>query len=164
MWRVFELGTFIVSIVGFLIIFWIIFHYGYKPFAGILEKRRLYVESQITDAEARKVQADTVLAEHQKMLEDARKQSKEILETARLRADEHMRSVIEAAEKESRRLLEEAREQMERERKETLDTVLQTASALTVQVAEKLLRNHVTQPVHEELEKEAETRLGELVW
>ncbi len=160
----FELGTFIVSIVGFLIVFWIIFHYGYKPFANILEKRREYVEAQITDAEARKVQADSVLAENQKLLEDARRQSKEILENARLRADEHMRSVIEAAEKESRRLLEEAREQIERERKETLDTVLQTASALTVQVAEKLLMNHVTEPVHAELEKEAEERLGELVW
>ncbi len=160
----FELGTFIVSIVGFLIVFWIIFHFGYKPFANILEKRREYVESQITDAEQRKVQADAVLAENQKLLEDARRQSKEILENARLRADEQMRSVIEAAEKESRRLLEEAREQIERERKETLDTVLQTASALTVQVAEKLLMNHVTEPVHAELEKEAEERLGELVW
>ncbi len=160
----FELGTFIVSIVGFLIVFWIIFHYGYKPFANILEKRREYVESQITDAEQRKVQADAVLAENQKLLEDARRQSKEILENARLRADEQMRSVLEAAEKESRRLLEEAREQIERERKETLDTVLQTASALTVQVAEKLLMNHVTEPVHAELEKEAEERLGELVW
>lgn len=160
----FELGTFIVSIVGFLIVFWIIFHFGYKPFANILEKRREYVESQITDAEQRKVQADAVLAENQKLLEDARRQSKEILENARLRADEQMRSVLEAAEKESRRLLEEAREQIERERKETLDTVLQTASALTVQVAEKLLMNHVTEPVHAELEKEAEERLGELVW
>ena len=160
----FELGTFIVSIVGFLIVFWIIFHFGYKPFATILEKRREYVESQITDAEQRKVQADAVLAENQKLLEDARRQSKEIQENARLRADEQMRSVLEAAEKESRRLLEEAREQIERERKETLDTVLQTASALTVQVAEKLLMNHVTEPVHAELEKEAEERLGELVW
>ena len=160
----FELGTFIVSIVGFLIVFCIIFHFGYKPFANILEKRREYVESQITDAEQRKVQADAVLAENQKLLEDARRQSKEILENARLRADEQMRSVLEAAEKESRRLLEEAREQIERERKETLDTVLQTASALTVQVAEKLLMNHVTEPVHAELEKEAEERLGELVW
>ena len=160
----FELGTFIVSIVGFLIVFWIIFHYGYRPFAKILDQRRMYVESQITDAEARKVQADAVLAENQKLLDDARRQSKEVIENARLRADEHMRSVIEAAEKESRRLLEEAREQIERERKETLDTVLQTASALTVQVAEKLLMNHVTPSVHEELEKEAEARLGELVW
>lgn len=160
----FELGTFVVSIVGFLIVFWIIFHYGYKPFANILDKRRQYVESQITDAEQRKVQADAVLAENQKLLDDARRQSKEFLESARLRADEHMRSVIEAAEKESRRLLEEAREQIERERKETLDTVLQTASALTVQIAEKLLMNHITAAVHEELQQEAEARLGELVW
>ena len=160
----FELGTFVVSIVGFLIVFWIIFHYGYKPFANILDKRRQYVESQITDAEQRKVQADAVLAENQKLLDDARRQSKEFLESARLRADEHMRSVIEAAEKESRRLLEEAREQIERERKETLDTVLQTASALTVQIAEKLLMNHITASVHEELQQEAEARLGELVW
>ena len=160
----FELGTFVVSIVGFLIVFWIIFHYGYKPFANILDKRRQYVESQITDAEQRKVQADAVLAENQKLLDDARRQSKEFLESARLRADEHMRSVIEAAEKESRRLLEEAREQIERERKETLDTVLQTASALTVQIAEKLLMNHITTAVHEELQQEAEARLGELVW
>lgn len=160
----FELGTFLVSIVGFLIVFAIIFKLGYKPFARILEARRVYVETQVSEAEQRKLQAEEILAENQRILEDARRQSREILDTARLRADEHLRSVVENAEKESKRLLEEAREQIERERKETLATVLQSASALTVQMAEKLLLNHVTPAVHEELEKEAKERLGELVW
>lgn len=159
----FELGTFIVSIVAFLIMYWIIRRYGFGPMAKMLEKRRQYVEGQITDAEQNRLQAEQFLTEQRQLLEAARHQAKELLDAARLRAEEQATDILNEAQSESRRLLEENRQMIERERTEVLNGVMASVSALTVELSEKLLRRNLSLEAHEEMVKEAEKLLGELI-
>ncbi len=161
--QVFELGTFLVSIVTFLIMFLIIKRYGFGPMAKMLEKRRLYVETQITDAEQNRLQAERFLTEQQQLLESARQQAKELLDTARIRADEMAREIVNDAQAESRRLLEENRQLIERERAEVLSGVMASVSGLTVELSEKLLRRSLSHEAHREMVEEAEKLLGELI-
>lgn len=159
----FELGTFLVSIVTFLIMFLIIKRYGFGPLAKMLEKRRQYVETQITDAEQNRLQAERFLTEQQQLLETARQQAKELLDTARVRADEQARNILNEAQAESRRLLEENRLLIERERVEVLNGVMTSVASLTVELSEKLLRRNLAHEAHQEMVKEAEQLLGELI-
>ncbi len=159
----FELGTFLVSIATFLIMFLIIRRYGFGPMAKMLEKRRLYVETQITDAEQNRLQAERFLTEQRQLLESARHQAKELLDTARVRADELARDILSEAQTESRRLLEENRQLIERERAEVLNGVMTSVSALTVELSEKLLRRNLSHEAHQEMVREAEKLLGELI-
>lgn len=159
----FEFGTFIVSILGFLIMFWIIKVYGFAPLAKMLEQRRLFVEGQLSEAEQGRIQAEQYLQEQRQLLEQARQQAKDLLESARVRSEDQAREIIAAAQAEANRLLEEGRELIERERTEVLNEVLAKVSSLTVEISEKLLREHVTEQVHDEMVVEAEKRVGELV-
>ncbi|MCY0876649.1 MAG: F0F1 ATP synthase subunit B [Firmicutes bacterium] len=159
----FELGTFIVSIITFLIMFWIIARYGFKPLAVMLEKRRVHVETQITEAEQSRQQAEAFLSEQRQLLDEARHQAKAILDEARLQADQQGRELVAQAQEEARRLLEENRAMIERERADMLSGVMASVSSLSVELSEKLLRRHLSHEVHEEMIKEAEKILGELV-
>lgn len=159
----FEIGTFVFSIVMFLIMFWIVSRFGFKPIANMLEKRQTHVETQISEAEENRAQAERLLHEREQLLEEARQEAKYIIDSARSRADEQGRELIAQAQAEVARLLEDNRKQIGRERQEALDSVLTRVSELTVELTTMLLHNHVSPEVHTEMLEEAEKRLGELV-
>jgi F-type H+-transporting ATPase subunit b len=161
--NIIEPGTLIVSLLGFLITFFIIYKVTYKPLSNMMEQRRLHIEGQIRSAEEGRAEAERILAEQRKLLEDARRQANEMIETARIRADKQAQDIIQAAQAEAERILAEGRKLIERERAEALNGVLEQVANLTVELTTKLLRNHVSQPVHDEMLKEAEKTLGELV-
>jgi F-type H+-transporting ATPase subunit b len=160
---VFELGTFIFSIICFLIMFWIVSVFGFKPIAKMLEKRRTHIETQIHDAEQGRVEAENVLAEQRRMLDEARSEVKAMLEAARVRADEQGKKIVADAQAETERVIAGGRALIERERAEALNEVLTKVAGLTVELTTKLLHDHVTAQVHEDMLSEAEKRLGELV-
>lgn len=159
----FSIGTLIVSLIAFLILFWIIKAFAFEPLAKMLEQRREHIERQITEAEEGRAQAERLLAEHRQMLDEARHQAREMVDSARGRADEQARQIVANAQAEAGRLLEENRNLIDRERQEALNAVLEKVSALTVELTTKLLHNHVSDVVHEEMLQEAEKKLGELV-
>lgn len=159
----FSIGTLIVSLIAFLILFWVIKTFAFEPLAKMLEQRREHIERQISEAEEGRAQAERLLAEHRQMLDEARHEAKQMVDSARARADEQARQIVAEAQAEAQRLLEENRNLIERERQEALNAVLDKVSALTVELTTKLLHNHVTESVHDEMLKEAEQKLGELV-
>jgi F-type H+-transporting ATPase subunit b len=161
--QIIEPGTLIVSLLAFLITFWIISKVAFKPLANMMEQRRLHIEGQIHAAEEGRTQAEQILAEQRQLLDQSRRDAKEIMEVARVRADEQAQEIVHQAQAEAKRLLDEGRSLIERERAEAMNGVLEKVAALTVELTTKLLRNHVSQPVHEEMLGEAQKHLGELV-
>lgn len=159
----FETGTFVMSIVMFLIMFWIVSYFGFKPIARMLESRRVHVTTQIEDAEKGRSEAEAILAEQKRLLEEAKNEARAIMEAARARADEQAQQLIRDAQAEAERVIAEGRELIERERTEALTAVLTKVSNLTVELTTKLLQSHVTAEVQQEMLSEAEKRLGELV-
>lgn len=159
----FEVGTFIMSIIMFLLMFWLVSYFGFKPIANMLEKRRNHVTTQIEEAERGRSEAQEILEEQRRLLEEAKNDARAIVEAARARADEQAQQFIKEAQAESERVLAEGRQLIERERTEALNEVLTKVSNLTVELTTKLLRDHVTDTIQQEMLKEAEQRLGELV-
>ncbi|EJY56621.1 ATP synthase F0, B subunit [Alicyclobacillus hesperidum URH17-3-68] len=160
---VFQVGTFIFSIISFLIVFFFIQRFAFRPLAKMLEQRRQHVESQITEAEKSREEAASLLAEQRRLLDEARKEAKNLLDAARVRADEQAREILLKAEEEASRILEENRQAIVRERDEALAAVTQRVAELSVELTAKLLHSHVSPELHREMVAEAEKRLGELV-
>lgn len=158
-----EPGTMIVSLLAFLIVFFIIYKVTYKPLSTMMEQRRQHIENEILSAEQGRAEAEKILAEQRKLLDQARRDAKEIMDTARARAEKQAQDIVDAAQAEAQRIIDEGRRLIERERAEAMNGVLEQVAALTVELTTKLLRNHVSEPVHEEMLKEAQKNLGELV-
>lgn len=160
----FEVGTFIFSIIMFLIMFWLVSRFGFKPIQKMLEQRRLHIETQIQEAESGRMEANRILAEQHRLLEDARKEAKNLLDVARARTEEQARKMMQDAQAEAERVLAEGRNLIERERAEAMNEVMTKVANLTVELTTKLLEGHVTAEVNQTLLSEAEQRVGELVW
>jgi len=147
----------------FVVMFLIVWSVGFKPVAKMLEKRRVHVTTQIDEAERGRAEAERILAEQIRVLEESRTEAKAIMEAARVRAEEQARSMIEEAQAESARELAEGRSLIERERAEAMNEVLTKVANLTVELTTKLLAEHVTAQVQADMLAKAEQRLGELV-
>jgi len=158
-----QLGTMIVSVLTFLIMYLLIKRYGFKPLAEMLEKRRVHISTEITEAESSRRQAELLLAEQRQLLEHARNEAKQIVDVARTRADAQAHDILQTAQTEAERLLEEGRERISRERDEAMNSVFTQVSTLAVNLSTKLLHNHVTPAVHDDMLLEADKSLGELV-
>lgn len=163
MGSVFQLGTFIFSIISFLIVFFFIQRFAFRPLSNMMDQRRKYVETQIIDAEKSREEAANLLSEQKRLLDEARKEAKQLLDAARVRSDEQAREILQKAEDEATRILEENRAAIVRERDEALAAVTTRVAALTVELTTKLLHDHVSPSLHDEMISEAEKRLGELV-
>ncbi len=158
-----EVGTLVISLLTFLVMFWLIQHFAFKPLANMLEQRRNHVETQLSEAEEGRAEAEKLLAQQRDLLDQSRREARELLDAARMRADEQAHQLVEEAQAESQRILAEARTLIEQERAEALAGVMEQVTQLTVELTTKLLRDHVSDAVHAEMLKEAEQRLGELV-
>lgn len=161
--HIIEPGTMIVSLLGFLITYWIIAKVAFKPLANMMNQRRIHIEGQIQSAEDGRAEAERLLAEQRELLDQARRDAKELMDVARVRAEEQAQEIVKQAQAEAQRLLAEGRSLIERERAEALNGVMEKVAGLTVELTTKLLRNHVSEPVHKDMLTEAERHLGELV-
>ncbi|WP_290588701.1 F0F1 ATP synthase subunit B [Alicyclobacillus sp.] len=158
-----EPGTMIVSLLGFLISFWIVKRVAYQPLANMMEQRRKHIEDQIQSAERDRAEAERLLAEQRKLLEQTRNEVRDMLDQARVRADEQARQILEEARAEADRLIAEGRQLIERERAEAMAGAMETLSELAVELTTKLLRSRVNETTHREMVSEAEKHLEELV-
>lgn len=133
------------QIVNFLIIFFILRKFAFKPILEILKKREKTIKDGLKDAE-----------EGHKLLEEAEGKEKSILKNARLQAE----NIISDAKKESQELVKLAEEKAKKE----AEDIIKNANSQIEQeykTAEKRLAVRVSEIAIEFLEKSVSDLFGE---
>ncbi len=128
----------IIQLTAFVILLLIVFFLGYKPLKRMLEKRRQYVETQLSEAEQAKiyVQEATVLAEQE--VAKGKVEAANIIAEAKTQAEAEAAAIIQEARDEAAarrvaadeeiRLAQEASKQEIRE--QIIDVALQASQAV----------------------------------
>jgi len=109
----------VAQIVNFLIIFYLLKRFLYKPVLGMLKKRADKIQEGLKQAEESRVMLEKTLEEEKKILSKAQDTAKQIIEESRSQAIEVSRNVEENTKKQAERILLEAKEQIDQESKET---------------------------------------------
>ncbi len=139
---------------GFGIIFWqtvtllvVIFVLGkfaWKPILHLLSEREHHIAKSLQDAEEAKDMVARMKEEHKQMLDRIAEEEKTIV----LEAINSKNAIIESAVKEakqvSERMLKQAQELIAREKALAFDQLKQDVAHLSIQVAEKLLRQELS--------------------
>ena len=99
-----NLKDLIFAVANFLILVLILGKFLYKPFLGILEKRKQTIEDAFTNADATNRKADEKYEAYTKKLARAEAESREIIKNARLKADDHANMIVEEAKAEAARI------------------------------------------------------------
>lgn len=128
------------QIVNFLIVFFILKKFLYKPILELLKKRETTIKEGIKQAEEARVKLEKVVIEEKNILRNAQLQAKKIIEDAREESIDLTKQLSENAKKQTEKILTDAKEQIARESLETEKRLAVSTSKLAVSFLEKALK------------------------
>ncbi|WP_405083543.1 F0F1 ATP synthase subunit B [Paenibacillus psychroresistens] len=149
--KLFEPSSFFVAIAAFLILFWLLKKYAFGPLFGIMEERRILVQSQLSNAESNRLQSEKLLTEQKEAIIEAKKSAYDILEQARQASGRQAEELIHSAKAETVRLKEEALKDIENEKDKAVAALRSQVSALSVMIASKIIEKQVDAKSQEQL-------------
>lgn len=128
------------QIINFLILFFILKKFLYKPVLDILKKRQITIRDGIKQAEEARIKLEKVVIEEKNILRNAQLAAKEIIEESRAESIELTKEMNESAKKQTEKMISNAREQITRESMETEKRLALSTSKLAVSFLEKTLK------------------------
>lgn len=143
------------EIVNFLIIFYILKRFLYKPVFNILKKREETIKEGLTKAEeGKKALADAEVQE-KKILKKASETAADIVKDAKEQGATIVKEAHEKAKEESARMIKDAKVRIEIERKEAETKILKDVTGLSVELLRKSLSKILTDKEQDEVVKRA---------
>lgn len=127
------------QILNFLIIFYLLKRFMYKPVLDMLKKREDAIKEGVKQAEDSKKALENALLEEKKILVKAQDEAKKIIEDSKLAAIETSREIEDNTKKETERMLLEAKAQIEQESKNVEAKLSEKISILAADMLTKSL-------------------------
>lgn len=125
--------------IQFLILVAILNILFYKPIGKAIDDRDNYIRTNIADAEERLAKAETLAAQYESELSDARRQTQEILTAAQDEASKIAADRIAEAQREAQARVEQVQSELNQQKQEAMQSLEQQVDQLTQQIINKLL-------------------------
>lgn len=135
-----DIGLLFWMLLSFLIVFGVLAKAGFPIITGMVDKRRAHIEEGLRAADEATKRLESVEQCAQQMMDEAAKRQSEMLSEAVADGQRIVESARQRAEAESAEYLQRAREQIELEKQKALGELRTTVATLSVEVAEKVLR------------------------
>jgi len=127
----------------FAIVFFILAKFGFPLITGMVKKRSDSIEQSLRDAEEARKTLKELAAEQKKLIEEARKEQARILNDAAASGDKIVQEARDQAREQTTAMIEKAREEIRIEQETARREIAGEIAALSVEVAEKLVRGHL---------------------
>lgn len=150
------------QIVNFLIIFFILKKFLYKPVLELLKKRQLIIKEGIKQAEESRVRLEKVVIEEKNILRQARVTAKKVIEDAKQESMELTKQMNNSAKKQTEKILKDATEQISKESQEAEKRLAVQASSLAISILEKALSEFFPAKEQEEVVSNALTKIKKI--
>ena len=139
-----EFGLLFWMVVIFGIVFFLLAKFGFPIITDMVDERSAKIAKSLKDADEIEARMAAWKVEQAKMLEDARKQQAVILKEATETKAQIVADAKAQAKAEADKLLAEAKTQIAAEKESAMRDVRKEIALLSVQVAEKVLRNELS--------------------
>jgi F-type H+-transporting ATPase subunit b len=154
-----EPGLMIWTVFVFILLLLILRRFAYPALLGAVEARERALQEQLDAAERNRVESEALLAEHKKLLAEARTQAHTLLVEARNTAEKERALAMEKTVQEQQQLLERARRDIITERDRALADLRREAVELSLAAASKLIGERLTSETDRKLVQEYLSRL-----
>lgn len=135
-----EIGLVFWTTVSFLILFFLLAKFAWKPIMGAIDDRERSIEDALLKAEAAKDEMSRLTNENEELLKKTRAERDLILSEAKKLKDQIVAEAKESAQKEGARQIELARIEINNQKNIAMADVKNQVSALSIEIAEKILR------------------------
>ena len=154
-----EFGLMFWTVVVFLLLLVILKKFAYPALLGAVEARERALQEQLDAAERNRAESEALLAEHKKLLAEARTQAHTLLVEARTTAEKERALAMEKTLEEQQLLLERARQEIVAERDRAIAELRREAVELSLAAASKLIGERLTSDIDRKLVEEYLSRL-----
>jgi F-type H+-transporting ATPase subunit b len=128
---------------SFIVVFGLLSKLAYPAIKKMMDERTNKIRESLDDAERTRAEAQTILEEYQRQLNDARNEANRIIEEARATADQLRQDLMQRAEAEVAELRRRSQEEIAAaQQRATADLRAQVAE-LAIELAEKVVERNL---------------------
>ena len=133
-------GLLIWSTVAFLLLFFLLSKFAWKPIVKALDERERSIEDALAKAEMAKEEMAKLTNENEQLLKQARIERDAILKEAKELKDQIVSDAKTSAQTEGAKMIEKARQEIDNQKIAAMAEVKNQVATLSIQIAEKVLR------------------------
>jgi F-type H+-transporting ATPase subunit b len=139
-----NIGIIVWTLLAFLIVFFILKKYAWKPIIGSLNKREESIAESLATAERVKSEMAQMKSENEALLAKAREERAQLLKEARDTKDKIINEAKEQAKTEANKIITEAQVAINAQKMAALTEVKNQVGKLVIEVSEKILRKELS--------------------
>jgi F-type H+-transporting ATPase subunit b len=132
---------------SFAIVFFILAKFAWVPILSMLKAREGTIENALSSAEKARDEMRQLQSHHEQLLKEAKEERDAILRETRKLKDAIIEEAKVKATEEAERILETAKENIHFEKMAAITDLKNQLAVLSIEVAEKVLRQELADPV-----------------
>ena len=132
------------TLLAFIIVFFILKKFAWKPILESLKERETGIASSIASAEAMKIEMAAMKSENEAVLAEAREERARMIKDAKEVSDKMIAEAKERARGEFDRIVAEAQGAITQQKNAALTDVKNQVGSLVIEIAEKVLRRELS--------------------
>ena len=129
--------------ITFLVVFFLLWKFGFPVITGMVKERQAFIDESLKKAHEANERLANIQKEGESILQEAREKQAQILKEAAETRDAIVEQAQTKARSEGARLLDEAKAAIEQEKKAAIADIRQQVAALSVEIAEKVLKQNL---------------------
>ena len=141
-----EIGLFFWTIVAFLIVWYVLRRFAWKPILKILREREHSIDEALQSADKAREQMKSLEAKNDQLLKEAKLEREKLLKEAHETQKQMINEARENAKEEASQMIDKARKEIEAERNAAFAEMKNEIVEYSVQIAEKILRKEFDDP------------------
>lgn len=138
-----EVGLVVFQTIGFLLLLFILAKFAWKPVLSAIKEREQSIDDALNKAELAKQEMERLTSQNEELMKQARAERDQILKEAKTLKDSIVNEAKTQAHSEGAKLIEKARIEIENQKKAALAELKGQVSALSLDIAERVLRNQL---------------------
>ncbi|MEE1574030.1 MAG: F0F1 ATP synthase subunit B, partial [Candidatus Neomarinimicrobiota bacterium] len=137
-------GLFIWTIITFLVLFFALAKFAWKPLLKMLKDREDMIRDSLDDAEKAKVELERLSEESEAIMAKARSEAQSILAEGKTAAEKVKDDIIAKSKEQANKIREDAENQIQVEKEKAIAEIKGEVVNLTLSVAEKLIQKNLS--------------------
>lgn len=137
-------GLFIWSIITFMVLFFVLAKFAWKPLLKMLQDREDMIRNSLDDAEKAKVELERLNEESEVIMAKARSEAQTILADGKAAAEKVKEDTVAKAKEQANKIREDAEKQILVEKDKAIADIKQEVVNISLSVAEKLIHKNLS--------------------
>lgn len=145
-----QFGLIIWTLLAFLIVFFILKKYAWKPILNSMNKREQGIADSLATAEKIKIEMSQMKSENEALLVKAREERAQMLKEAKETKDRIINEAKEQAKVETNKIIADAQSVINQQKMAALTDLKNQVGTLVIEVSEKILRRELSNKQEQE--------------